>query len=477
MHVILGQGETFFNHRAYVQVFNNFVITSIFLPLISSAIAAESPPPLKAADASIGIDLSGYVMTFHDEFDGTALDTTKWEAPTMPRQGGSRWTSEQVSVQNGCLRLGIQLTNDPVLRYDCGAVRTRRNYDINQTMFVQAYGYFEARCKLPRRIDADYFADFWIMAGKITEGNNTREGNEIDIFESFELAEGRQYSMNFHWSGYGRQHNVYGLKCGNKPQLRDGKFHVYGFLWTKEFYAVYVDGVEIGRTAMMGLGSNKDGKLLSNGPCQEPGYLKLTVEAAQWAGKSPGWEPDLPTQDEFLIDWVRAYLPKPKATPIPIADMSVSPTRLIKPAQSEPVQLTPTPEGLSAFDDRLHQRIRALVAVNKGPQFLMHATHSLARITQADDNDGLVLMVSDSELTWRWSRLDLADRCRLALACARSNHPGDAADNAFWLFATGQRVEAERQLVLADATGIVAVRAAFSQEKPPVATVPVSTAP
>ncbi len=291
------------------------LLFSLGIPLFSVAVAVEPTPFVAAGGAPKDIDLSTYTLTFQDEFEGTTLDTSKWDTPTQERWKGCRWTPSLVSVQNGHLRLGVQLTDHPQLRYDCGAVRTRRNYDVNQTMFGQKFGYFEARCKLPRRIDADYFADFWMMAGNVGEGNNTRAGNEIDVFESFELAEGHQYSFNFHWGGYKKTHNTYGLKCGDQPHLRDGQFHVYGFLWTTNFYAVYVDGVEIGRTDMMGLGSDKDGKMKSNGPCQEPGYLKLTVEASDWPGKSSGWEPDAPKEDEFLIDWVRAYLPKTSLTP------------------------------------------------------------------------------------------------------------------------------------------------------------------
>ena len=292
-------------------------IFAMNLPLIlASALVAVEPAPVAAnSGLPIKMDLSAYTMTFQDEFEGTTLDTSKWDAPTQERQKGSRWTPSLVSVQDGCLRLGVRLTDHPQLRYDCGAVRTQRNYDKNQTMFGQKFGYFEARCKLPRRIDADYFADFWIMAGRVGEGHNTREGNEMDIFESFELAEGRPYSFNLHWGGYGKTHNACGLKFGDQPQLRDGQFHVYGFLWTKDFYAIYIDGVEIGRTDMMGLGSDKDGKMKSNGPCQEEGYLKLTVEAAAWPGKSSDWEKDAPKEDEFLIDWVRAYLPKTNLAP------------------------------------------------------------------------------------------------------------------------------------------------------------------
>ncbi len=291
-----------------------FVLYLLLSPILI-LVAVEPAPVLATGGVPPRIDLSAYTMTFQDEFEGPALDTAKWDTPTQERWKGCRWTPSLVSVQNGYLRLGVRLTDHPQLRYACGAVRTRRNYDKNQTLFAQKFGYFEARCKLPRRLDADYFADFWIMAGSIGEGNNTRAGSEIDIFESFELAEGNHYSFNLHWGGYGKTHNTYGLKCGDQPHLRDNQFHVYGFLWTQDFYVVYVDGVEIGRTDVMGLGSDQDGRMKSNGPCQEEGYLKLTVEAAAWPGKSSGWEANPPQEDEFLIDWVRAYLPTASLPP------------------------------------------------------------------------------------------------------------------------------------------------------------------
>ncbi len=389
----------------------------------------------------------------------------------MPRQGGSRWTPDQVSVKDGHLRLGIRLTNDPVLRYDCGAVRTQRNYDRNQSMFAQTYGYFEARCKLPRRLDADYFADFWMMAGRVGEGHNTREGNEIDIFESFELAEGHQYSFNLHWGGYGKQHNVYGLKCGQQPQLRDGQFHVYGFLWTEQFYAVYVDGVEIGRTDMLGLGSDKDGKMLSNGPCRDAGYLKLTVEAAQWPGKSPGWESDAPAEDEFLIDWVRAYLPKSTQAPSPSTDASST----SKPTSESKIRLLPMPKPmandqmLAEYRSRVCAAVRVAVAAGRHPQFtskLMGATVSIESC--AEDGTWVIRSgISGSAVTLNAKMIDASDYLSLAVGLATQERTAETnAIAAFFLIADGRRGEADVHLARSEGQA-AAVLAAFGTSTDP----------
>ena len=113
-----------------------------------------------AAEPPQQLDLTKFKLTFSDEFDGDQLDATKWQAPEMPRQGSSRWVKSLATVRDGALHLGIRLTEDPVLRYDCAAVRTRRDYDPSKTMFQQRYGYFEARAKLPKNLKADYWAAF-----------------------------------------------------------------------------------------------------------------------------------------------------------------------------------------------------------------------------------------------------------------------------------------------------------------------------
>jgi beta-glucanase (GH16 family) len=272
--------------------------------------SAEPGPPRK-------LDLSHFQPVWHDEFDGDRLDSSHWQALEMVRQGHSRWVPSLVNVRGGVLHLGIRRTGDPVIRYECGAVQTRRDFDPAQTLFQQRYGYFEARCRLPRHLSADYWGAFWMMAGRISDDSpDTREGLEVDIMESFQFAHPAEYSVAFHWNGYGKNHNAAGLKCGTHPELLDGNFHTYGLYWDERYYVVFLDGVEAGRTELLGLGSDQGSRLKSAGPCRQPGFLILSCEAAPWAGASPQWEKDMPAEDEFLVDYVRVYqgtLPLPSA--------------------------------------------------------------------------------------------------------------------------------------------------------------------
>ena len=280
------------------------MILGLSVVAVAKGLDAEVPTPT----LHHGIDLSKFKMTFHDEFEGKALDTTKWEAPEMPRQGTSRWVKSMVRVENGLLHLGVRLTKDPVLRYDCAGIRTQRNYDPYQTMFQQRYGYYEARCKLPANCKGDYWGSFWMMCGKVGDQTpDTRDGLEVDILETFHFATKDFYSLSFHWNGYGAKHNSTGAVCKPTPQARDGKFHRYGLYWDENVYVAFFDGEEVGRTSLKGLGSKEGGKTLSNGPCQKPGYVKLCTEAAPWAGASPNWEKEMPAEDDFVVDYVRVY--------------------------------------------------------------------------------------------------------------------------------------------------------------------------
>ena len=145
--------------------------------------------------------------------------------------------------------------------------------------------------------------------------------------ESFHLAKATNCPLTFHWNGYGKKHNQAEIESPATPQLWDGKFHRYGMYWDEHCYVAFLDGKEIARTDMIGLGTTNGGKTLSQGPCQQPGYVKLSCEAAAWVGASREWEKEMTAEDEFVVDYVRVYegtLPAP-----PKSDPATTPKKEI----------------------------------------------------------------------------------------------------------------------------------------------------
>ncbi len=284
----------------------------VFTTSLCTFTRAEIPLPAPSQTTTpVKIDLTQFKLTWQDEFDGNAIDPAKWQAPVEVRQGASRWNPELVTVKDGLLRLGIRKTSDPTIRYELGGLRTQHDYDPSRTLFEQKYGYFEVRCKLPRNAMADYWGAFWMMSGEISDQQgNTTKGVEIDILETFCWVPHLEHAMTFHWNGYGLKHNAATVPCGKQPEVLDGEFHTFGFYWDESIYVSFVDGVEVGRTDMKGLGRDENGKVKSTGTSQAPAHLLLTCEAAPWAGKSPNWESDMPAEDEFIVDYVRVYTGK-----------------------------------------------------------------------------------------------------------------------------------------------------------------------
>lgn len=276
---------------------------------------AERLKPTAAA-ASAPIDLTQFTLVWQDEFDGTALDRTKWDTPHQDRQGASRWRGHNVSLADGILTMKIRKTADPVYRYESACVRTSTGYDPTNHLFSYTYGYLESRMRLPKHVRSDYWTGFWLLAGDVVAGRttDTRLGTEIDIFETFNLWNLGQMSHALHWGGYGKAHNAGGKDSGPHLELLDGQFHTFGFYWDEAKYVYFIDGTAVAENDAVGLGAakGKNGSPLakSQGTCRKPAFIKISVEAAPWCGPTSQWENPLPAEDALLVDYVRLYQKK-----------------------------------------------------------------------------------------------------------------------------------------------------------------------
>lgn len=228
-------------------------------------------------------------LLFEDNFDGAELDSTKWErCPEWDRQGGMDVWDDEYAFLDGEGHLILRAAWDESEgRIHSGAVRTWGK-------FTETFAYYEASIKFSGV--SGIWGAFWMMAGDVAgEANAAADGVEIDIIESIGGQWGQSNSA-LHWDGYGSRHQqtsrVY------EKNIYDGQFHTFGLARTEEAYIFYIDDEEVWRVT-------GDECAI----CPEPGYMKLTVEGADWAGA--GSEESIAALPaDMVVDYVRVYREK-----------------------------------------------------------------------------------------------------------------------------------------------------------------------
>lgn len=243
------------------------------------------------------INGKAFVRTFYDSFVGTALDETKWErCPEWERQGGAcRWDDSMTSP-DGEGNLVLTCDYDDEGNVVTGAVHTRGKFE-------QAYGYFEARVKLQKRLG--FWSAFWLMPNKIDTGiAGGSDGTEIDIFEAFSI-EHKQINHAIHYDGYGEEHrsvaHIITTSDHDGTNVYDGKYHIFAMEWTPDAYIFFIDGRETARITTQD--SPRDHADETVDICTVPAYLLLTLETGSWTGKpAPSRMPD-----HVYVDYVAVY--------------------------------------------------------------------------------------------------------------------------------------------------------------------------
>lgn len=171
-------------------------------------------------------------MVFHDEFDGTELDTDVWESQAgYPSHiMSSRWP-ENVKVEDGMVKLVTKKESRGGAEWTTGNIWTKE--------FSPTYGYFEAKYRYPQSDSEQYNVAFWLM----------KNPPDMDpVYQEIDINEGRMPDMlqlGIHGSNDGVRWSSY-----QRPEvcedLRDG-FHTYALEWTESELIWYFDGREVRR--------------------------------------------------------------------------------------------------------------------------------------------------------------------------------------------------------------------------------------
>lgn len=339
-----------------------------------STVSTDGLPTVVARD---------YKMTFHDEFDGTKLDTTKWGYqygcfdPAQRSQAQYTDSPDNVSVRDGYLNLtaryspmktkwdGTQIPRTCThgsVTYDApftSGMITTKTKDGKVLYAAPGTGFYaEARIKLPSARPS--WSAFW---GTGTKGAYPANG-EIDVFES-KGYDPTHLMSNVHTPRIGdpkktTQHQ--GMMHGDTASSQS-EFHTYGVRKTADAIEFYFDGTLTHTVKMSDIkGDNpfldKDNNLvLMLNQMVGGSYL---AKQSNWSDKTyvdaTKYADDYKSADgagaTMYVDYVRVYEPKTEADkPVqPAQPAQPTPVPSVTPAQPAP-SVTPAPASPSPTTD------------------------------------------------------------------------------------------------------------------------------
>lgn len=255
-----------------------------------------SPPPAPPRPTQgAPVPPPGYRLVWSDEFDGTALDPSRWTADDGPRRQAID-TPDAVEVRNGVLT---------ITTWTEGGVH-HTGFIATSGKFEATYGYYEARIRFSDSPGS--WCAFWLQSPTIGRplGDPATAGVEIDVVEHRAVdqagADVRETdAVNLNWDGYDEhKKTVQSLVQApdGVPSLQ-GNWHTYGVLWTDASYTFYLDAIPVFTTTEAVSRRSEDVRLT----CE--------VQDAAWAGDVPpgGYGPRDASATRMEVDWVRAWQP------------------------------------------------------------------------------------------------------------------------------------------------------------------------
>jgi len=173
---------------------------------------------------------SSYKLVFDDEFNGTAIDTDKWNILSSNTMGGGYGkdlvTPDNASESGGFLTLLATQGPASDRPYRVAFLFTKQSW---------AYGYWEGRAKMPANGHGLWPA-FWMNHGGTYP--------EIDILEWLGNNPKEQWTT-YHPVDDAKSTNGVGFGTTVTGPDYSAAFHVYGMWWQPTSITWYIDGVQV----------------------------------------------------------------------------------------------------------------------------------------------------------------------------------------------------------------------------------------
>jgi beta-glucanase (GH16 family) len=258
----------------------------------------------------------GKTLLFSDEFDGVAIDTTKWNY-TVPkfwyaskRQEQTYTTDPQnIGVSNGNLYITARKDNGNVTS---GWIHTADTFLMKPGMIVNNATvdtvYVELRIKAPQPSQSSWPAA-WLNPKNITYGPSPASG-EMDIFEMINDMRNQHNVVHYGDMSYPQNERSKSVntRLPNGAAWSDD-FHIYAMTWTYDRITMFVDGTETMTIGSKNVDPNGWFTPCDNGSLRAPFdidfYLILNYAiSGSWPGPSDNTSV---FPNTMLVDYVRIY--------------------------------------------------------------------------------------------------------------------------------------------------------------------------
>jgi beta-glucanase (GH16 family) len=256
-----------------------------------------APKPDRPNGVAVAPPFPGYALAWSDEFDGAALDETRWSYKEGPWRDAVN-ARDAIVVANGILSLVTFSAPD-------GTIHAPHISTLGK--FATTYGYFEARVRFLE--SAGEWCSFFLYDDQIGNpvGNPGAAGVEMDVYEHRDADNGGWnvrdlVQVGINWDGFGsdwkRDNELIAHPLG-EPLSHE--WHTYAALWTPGGTTFYIDEIPVYATS----------KAVSHRP--EEIYLTCEVRSGSWAGYIPagGYGSLASSTTRVEVDSVRVWQPVP----------------------------------------------------------------------------------------------------------------------------------------------------------------------
>lgn len=255
-------------------------------------------------------------LIWSEEFEGTELDSTKWEADEFNAAYGSGASSlnydlECYEVKDGNLVIKPQFQWNKSKEKVVNSSSSLKSAKIwTRGLYYFKYGKIEIRAKLPKGQGTAPRA--WMLGEK----NSWPLSGEIDILGPNKESK-NQIIQSSQCKKFNEMPISEGLKSKTTMVPDTTEYHIYGIIWDKEKITFTIDGVETWTYNPDIYSDSGDGNKNSDiWPFNQPFYFILNCDIGNYycGILSPeNWTKiatngDIETyQDYFYIDYVRVY--------------------------------------------------------------------------------------------------------------------------------------------------------------------------